>query len=219
MARPSSPLISRANATVAALRIIDTEGLTGLSMRALGAVLGVNGASLYHHFDSKAAIEIAVAEYVLDTERLPIGPDDDWQTSLVRAQVAYRDALLRHPNALPLLLRLPGQPAMQSYFESLVGGARRDGVPADAMVQIVGGLQALAIGSAIIVQRRMTGDESSPAWMELAGTTPGGDANTFADTCRALIDGVLAERGVKLASTSRKRPAAKRGGAAVTRRR
>lgn len=195
MVRPSSPLISRANATVAALRIIDAEGLKGLNMRALGAALGVNGASLYHHFENKAAIEVAIAEYVLDTQRLPSAPDDDWRTSLVRAQVAYRNALLRHPNALPLLLRLPEQPAMQSYFESLVAGARHDGVTADAMILIVSGLQALAIGSAIVVQRRMMGDEPNPAWLELDGTRVGDDAAAFADTCHALIEGVLADSG------------------------
>jgi AcrR family transcriptional regulator len=179
---------------VAALRIIDAEGLKGLNMRALGAALGVNGASLYHHFENKEAIEVAVAEYVLDTQRLPSRPDDDWRTSLVRAQVAYRDALLRHPNALPLLLRLPEEATTQTYFESLVDGARQDGVTTDAMVRIVGGLQALAIGSAIVVQRRMVGDEPNPAWMDLDGSAHPDDAATFADTCRALIEGVITKR-------------------------
>jgi AcrR family transcriptional regulator len=48
MVRPIVPLISRQGAVHAALGIIDARGLSGLSIRALGAELGVNGASLYY---------------------------------------------------------------------------------------------------------------------------------------------------------------------------
>ena len=43
----------RTRALEEALRIIDDEGLDALSIRRLADVLGVKGASLYHHFKDK----------------------------------------------------------------------------------------------------------------------------------------------------------------------
>ena len=62
----------------AALRHIDRHGLEGLSVRGLGASLGVEGMSLYKHFPSKEAILEAVAELLILELVVPAPTSAPW---------------------------------------------------------------------------------------------------------------------------------------------
>jgi AcrR family transcriptional regulator len=194
MARPTVPLISRQGAVQAALGIIDARGLSGLSIRALGAELGVNGASLYYHFENKAELEMAIAEWVLDTARLPVRPETDWRSSIIEANVAYREALLCHPNAVPLLLRLPLGAVAHPYWDSLVEATRREGLPDAALAVLTRGLVSHAIGSAILVQRGMV-DDGTPPWAALEDKDPDETAS-FVAASWAMLEGILANHGL-----------------------
>jgi AcrR family transcriptional regulator len=115
MARPKEPLIDKAEAVAAALRIVDEEGLAKFSLRRLGQALGVNGMSLYHHFADKEAILQEVAALILSEIR-PTRPVDDYAEWSLRAAVRYRKALLAHPNAIPLFVeRYPGRSRSLMY--------------------------------------------------------------------------------------------------------
>ena len=57
--------LGRVRIVTAALGVIDREGLVGLSMRRLGAELGVEGMALYRHYPQKEAILDQVVELVL----------------------------------------------------------------------------------------------------------------------------------------------------------
>ena len=48
--------LTRDSILSAALELVDTEGLDALTMRALGARLGVEAMSIYHHLPSKQAV-------------------------------------------------------------------------------------------------------------------------------------------------------------------
>jgi AcrR family transcriptional regulator len=211
MARPSVPLISRQGAVEAALGIIDARGLSGLSIRAMGAELGVNGASLYYHFENKAELEMAIAEWVLDTARLPVRPETDWRSSIIEANVAYREALLCHPNAVPLLLRLPLEAVAHPYWDSLVEATRREGLPDAALAVLTRALLSHAIGSAILVQRGMV-DDGEPPWAALEDKDLDETAS-FVAASRAMLEGILAKHGLPTgngaqpeAGRSRRRP-------------
>lgn len=96
--------LTRERIIAAAMRIIDDEGLDALSMRRLGAELGVNPMAAYHYVPSKAALY----DLVLDAVMAGVGLDAiddaaDLETRLMQAGRAYRDAILRHPNAIPVL--------------------------------------------------------------------------------------------------------------------
>src|SRR5439155_5825211 len=86
-----------------ALAIIDTEGLEGFSIRRLADALGVRGASLYHHFRDKDEILDGVATLAF-AELRPLEDDTagwvDWLMEMARS---YRQALLAHPNLVPLV--------------------------------------------------------------------------------------------------------------------
>jgi AcrR family transcriptional regulator len=87
----------------AALVMIDREGLENLSMRRLGAALGIQGMAIYYYFASKELLLDAVAERLLDDWRLADDAAGDWVDWLRRAAHAYRALAKRHPRAFPLL--------------------------------------------------------------------------------------------------------------------
>src|SRR2546427_12594766 len=90
----------------AAIELIDREGLGALSMRRLGAALGVEAMSLYRHFPSKVALLEFVVGRLLAELLLPVPGSAPWQDSFRALARDYRQLLLRHPNAIPLLATL-----------------------------------------------------------------------------------------------------------------
>lgn len=89
----------------AALRLIDEHGLSELSMRRLGAELGVQAMSLYRHLPNKQAVVEGVRELIFEELarlRPPIDPDDPWDEALLAVARDFRDACRRHPHALGL---------------------------------------------------------------------------------------------------------------------
>src|SRR2546426_1498027 len=90
----------------AAIELIDRGGLEALSMRHLGATLGVEAMSLYRHFSSKNALLKAVVGRLLAELVLPVPGSAPWQDSFRGLARGYRALLLRHPKAIPLLATL-----------------------------------------------------------------------------------------------------------------
>jgi AcrR family transcriptional regulator len=97
--RAGEERLSRQAILTAALRIVDDEGIDGLTMRRLAATLQVNPMSLYHHLPNKAAVLAGLAELVFAGLELP-DPGDavPWDEQLKAAARAYRDGLRAHPN-------------------------------------------------------------------------------------------------------------------------
>ena len=58
--------LSRELVLDAAVGLVDRHGLDGLSMRKLGATLGVEAMTLYHYFPNKAALIDGLVEWVVD---------------------------------------------------------------------------------------------------------------------------------------------------------
>src|SRR5687767_12894481 len=107
MGRPSKPLIDRTNVITTALQMIDERGTEGFNMRDLGKRLGVNPASLYHHFHDKDEILGAVAEALLRSGRVPrqrSGANGDWESTAIEMMLRYRAVILAHPNATTMIL-------------------------------------------------------------------------------------------------------------------
>ncbi|HSU02255.1 MAG TPA: TetR family transcriptional regulator [Nocardioides sp.] len=55
----------RSDVLAHAVSLLDTHGLSALTMRRLGAELGVQPSAIYHHFASKQALLAAVADEIL----------------------------------------------------------------------------------------------------------------------------------------------------------
>ncbi|MBT2365766.1 TetR/AcrR family transcriptional regulator C-terminal domain-containing protein [Streptomyces sp. ISL-10] len=99
-----------------ALELVDREGLSALSMRRVGAELGVEAMTLYRYADGKdALLDGLVEELYLEVQGLlaaggeeataPGGTakDPEWRIELHRAAEATYRVSLAHPRVVPLL--------------------------------------------------------------------------------------------------------------------
>ena len=92
----------------AAIDVIDEAGFDGLTMRRLGAALGVDAMAVYGYFDSKADLLDAVVEH----EAARLGElSGDFPEDRIEAMIHmgrhYRQVLLDHPNLAPLVASRP----------------------------------------------------------------------------------------------------------------
>jgi len=100
-----SPL-SRERVLEAAVRFVDREGLEALSMRRLGAELGVEAMSLYNHVPNKSALLDGMIEVLLGELEVP--PENgDWEERIRAGYRAFRRLAHEHPNVFPLLVNRP----------------------------------------------------------------------------------------------------------------
>jgi AcrR family transcriptional regulator len=86
-----------------ALRLIDRDGLDGLSMRRLGKALGVEAMALYHHFANKGTLLDAVLEELTAEAGLPPRGSMPPLERLRQFARGHRQMALRHPNAFILI--------------------------------------------------------------------------------------------------------------------
>lgn len=98
--------LTREATLLAALEIIDEDGVEGLSMRRLGRALGRDPMSLYRHATTKAELLDGVAEAVLADLSVDTA-DGDWAAQLRAFARQFRGLALAHPNVIPLLVTRP----------------------------------------------------------------------------------------------------------------
>lgn len=150
MARPSRPLISREATIEAALKIIDEDGLEALSLPRLAREMNVRAPSLYHHFSDKSEILAAVSQAIVAKTVLPRRKKDgDWAEWFTQLTLNFRTAVLRHRNAAPILLQYMPREMMTDMYEEAASYLAECEVPAHLHVQILDGLEKLAIGATI----------------------------------------------------------------------
>ena len=108
--------LSRERVTTAALLLIDADGLDALSMRKLGAALGVEAMSLYNHVRNKddllgAVTDNICAEILLRFDATSATPRTSdpvtWQSRATAMAYAYWTVSREHPRAFPLVSYKP----------------------------------------------------------------------------------------------------------------
>jgi AcrR family transcriptional regulator len=154
--KPKQPL-SRERIVDTALALVDDKGLEALSMRALGAELGVDPMAVYYYVPNKAALLDAVVEAVMSEIDLDVDdPSEPAQERLVRAAMAYADVLVRHSSALPALLaRGPAAPAALAPVELMVAILRDGGLSLEHAVAGMNVMTAAVRGYAAIIAAAM----------------------------------------------------------------
>ena len=182
-ARRAEPL-TRERIVGAALDLVDRAGLKALSMRRLGAALGVDPMAVYYHLPNKEALLDAIVEAVM--AEIDLGrdhPDDPPEERILCAARAYRDAMLAHRNALPIVLaRGPATLAALRPVELLLGVLRGCGL---APEQALAGMNAIA--AAVRGAAGMAGaPDAKPRARELAATLAGLPGNPFPHLGEAL---------------------------------
>jgi AcrR family transcriptional regulator len=96
------PALTKAQIMREALRIVDHHGADSLTMRRLGAALGVEAMSLYHHVDNKDALVDGVAELLM--QRVPVtSPEQSWPDAVRAFAIGIRKVAVAHPAAIALI--------------------------------------------------------------------------------------------------------------------
>jgi AcrR family transcriptional regulator len=102
-ATPPRGTLNRDLIAAVALQQVDELGLEALTMRRLGAALGVEAMAIYHHFRNKDELLDALMERMLDEVEVPDDPKIPPLRRLRTCIESYRRLALRHPNAFVLL--------------------------------------------------------------------------------------------------------------------
>jgi TetR/AcrR family tetracycline transcriptional repressor len=142
--------LSRQRVLEAALELVDRDGLDELSMRKLAADLGVEAMSLYKHVDNKDDLLAGVADLVWAEIAAVAPPDDDWPAWLRTFGHAVREAVHRHPNALPVLVS--GDVILMSaleLFAAQLDRADAAGVDPGGAVSAMRTVAAFALGCVV----------------------------------------------------------------------
>lgn len=163
MGRPRKALISKRQTLEVALQICDNEGLEALSIRRLGRELNVQGISLYHHFKNKEEILIGVCELALADVRTPKSTDLHWREWVLHNALAYRKALLTHPNLIPILMKRHPLRIGLSEHNATAGLLAVQGVPPKAVMPILETIEELALGNASY-KSAVFADEQADQW-------------------------------------------------------
>jgi TetR/AcrR family transcriptional regulator, tetracycline repressor protein len=139
--------LSRERIVDAALALIDADGVEGLSMRKLGARLGVDPMAVYHHLASKEAVLERVVEQVFGDLAVP-DATAGWADQVRQWAEAYRDTGLRHPHLVleivtrPTAVAAAAVRADEALYRALVDAGLSNGdvvMASDVIVDFVNG--------------------------------------------------------------------------------
>jgi AcrR family transcriptional regulator len=208
--RPRAGL-TREKVLDAALELVDAQGLPALSMRKLGAVLGVEGMTLYHYFPSKAALLDSLVERVfgLAMADAPVGGAGEWTGWLYGFARSMRTTLLRHPGALTLVATRPvSTPESLRMVEHALAQLRAAGLPLARAMDVINAVATFVIGHTLAEVGQTPGHEGTeprpdrpgpldeaefPNFAEVLATGAGLDFESrFDTTVRILLSGYAA---------------------------
>lgn len=150
--------------------MVDREGLDALSMRKLGEELGVEAMSLYRYVANKAALLDGVLEAVL-SEMVVREPDSRAWTERVKARArALREAMMRHPAAMPLFATRPAvTPSSLAHVEGALEILRSAGFSTVDAIRAFQSVLAFTVGNTVSVFSVLpTAERSSPAYEALS---------------------------------------------------
>ncbi len=204
MPRPSSPLISYDAVVKASLRIIDREGLDAFSLPRLARELNVQAPSLYHHFQDRADILRTVARAIVLETRLP-DPDTcaTWVDWFVGISAAFREAILNHRNAAPVLLEFMPRDLLIRSYEIGAQILADIGVPPDRRLLVIDGLDTLTLGASLAEAAKSPATagqvfanvhpDTEPMLAEALAFDMRTAEELFTDSIRAFLRGAVAD--------------------------
>jgi AcrR family transcriptional regulator len=145
-AAPRTPL-SRDAIVDAALRVLDEEGLDGVSMRRVAEELETTAGSLYWHVRNKHELLMLVLDRIAGEVELPPPDPERWQEQLKQLGREIRRVMTNHRDIARVTLgTIPVGANMLLVMEWMHGLLRGAGLP-DRTVALAGDLCALYVGA------------------------------------------------------------------------
>lgn len=114
----------------AAVRVLDTQGLDGLSMRRVAEELDTGAASLYWHVGSKDGLLDLVLDHFIGELAVPEPDPHHWREQLKDVARTQRALILRHRDIVRISIgRIPMGPNALRYSERVLAILRAGAVP------------------------------------------------------------------------------------------
>lgn len=153
--------LTRERIVETAVDFIDEHGLPGLTMRRLGALLGVEAMSMYRYVPGREQLLDGVVERIVDQmESDPAvldRPRHGWQDYLQRLAHGIRRVALAHPKAFPLVASRPAEapwlrPPLRSlrWVEAFLEGLGGEGFSDQAAVEAYRAFTSFLLGHLLL---------------------------------------------------------------------
>ncbi len=159
--------LSRERILDGALEYLDANGLPALSMRKLGAHLGVEAMTLYHYLPNKDALLDGLVDRVMELafagmDEPVAGEAESWTPWMRRFAHSLRAALLAHPGVLPLVATRPVKsPEALRMTERWLAMMRAAGLPLGRAIDVVNVIATFTIGHTLAEVGQTPGHEGS----------------------------------------------------------
>jgi len=174
---PRRPPLTRETIVRAALAIIDSEGLEGLTMRKVANRLEASAGALYSHVTNKRQLLELIVDRVFDGMTVPKADADDWPEQIKQMSRDMRDRLRSHRDLAQVMLgRVPVGPSFVTMLEQLLAFLADAGVP-DRLAAYLGDLLGLYIAAFTLEESLRehdeAGEESISQFSSYLETLPG----------------------------------------------
>jgi AcrR family transcriptional regulator len=155
--------LTRGRILDAAVSLIERDGPGALSMRRLGAELGVEGMALYHHIAGRDELLSAIGDRLLEPVH-DIDLKGGWREACAQFATALRDIAVAHPATFRLVGLEPfDTPASLRPVERLLGVLVAEGfTPPDALA-VYRTVASYARGYALAQATGFTVDAARPS--------------------------------------------------------
>jgi AcrR family transcriptional regulator len=132
----------------AAVELVERAGARALSMRAVGAELGVSAMAMYRHVPSKDALIEGIAEYVMAGLDVSEDPTTDWKAGARALMRAFRAIAQEYPRSLALVVASRiAIPVGLRAIERALGLCAEAGLDGPTSVHVTRAMMAYALGS------------------------------------------------------------------------
>jgi AcrR family transcriptional regulator len=150
--------LTRAQIVDAAIRLIDADGLDGLSMRKLAQELGAGATTLYWHVRDKDQLIDLVMDQIAGEVEVADDPGLPWRERTTRMAWGFRAALRQHRNLAVLFgARMNMGPNMLLAIERLLAIMREAGFAGTTLTLAFSAVLNYALGTGVLEGRGISG--------------------------------------------------------------
>jgi AcrR family transcriptional regulator len=163
-----SDALTRERIIEAAIEILDTDGESALTFRALTARLSTGPGAIYYHVASKDDLLAAIAGDIIARVATQSASDAEPRAAIRALALGVFDAIDAHPWVGAQLSRVPWQSAMLQIFESVGRQLQALGVPGQAQFDGASALVNYILGLAgqyAAAARRLPADTDRSAFL------------------------------------------------------
>jgi AcrR family transcriptional regulator len=152
------------------LRLADREGLEALSMRRLGAELGVEAMSIYNHVPNKEALLDGVVEVLFTEMNVFLDGKNSWEDRVREVFRSFRGLAHTHPQIFPLFAVRPSNASkVVRVLPVFLDALRGSGVDVRTSLRAFRTLSSYTIGYALAEIRGFVLEEARGQYRALPG--------------------------------------------------